>query len=292
MNTIKKTSQLTEKEKILKERLDNLPINTYRKLSDNKICDILLAYPDSESSYLAVKKFEALDTILITAKYCLSKACRFDHKVYSEKSGKQIYNETAQYQYNLHNLKSAVIWYNSSIDYILQIIYFGFGFYSPFTGKDYKEHFHKEEKRVIWREHESGQRNLNAQNFTGKFVGIASVNQCAKDVLTQWKQLYRTAKEVRKLADDMKHHSGFELNETAERSHNKIGIMIGDTPFCLDDVTQLPTIGYDRLIDYLMNLHLSVTSCEEYLYKALGFSNREKTPVFYYKEFFAYEKNQ
>lgn len=29
----------------------------------------------------------------------------------------------------------------------------------------------------------------------------------------------------------MKHHSGFELNETAERSHNKIGIMIGDTPF-------------------------------------------------------------
>lgn len=69
----------------------------------------------------------------------------------------------------------------------------------------------------------------------------------------------------------MKHHSGFELNETAERSHNKIGIMIGDTPFCLDDVTQ--------------NLHLSVTSCEEYLYKALGFSNREKTPVFYYKIF-------
>ena len=29
----------------------------------------------------------------------------------------------------------------------------------------------------------------------------------------------------------MKHHSGFELNETAERSHNKIGIMIGDTLF-------------------------------------------------------------
>lgn len=78
----------------------------------------------------------------------------------------------------------------------------------------------------------------------------------------------------------MKHHSGFELNETTERSHNKIGIMIGDTPFFGggDDVSQ--------------NLHLSVTSCEEYLYKALGFSNREKTPVFYYKEIFVYEKNQ
>ena len=65
-----------------------------------------------------MKKFEELDAILMTAKYCLGEGSRFDRKAYSECNGVRTYDKKAQYHLNLHDLKSAVVWYNSSIDYL------------------------------------------------------------------------------------------------------------------------------------------------------------------------------
>lgn len=278
MTRIEEPIEVTEEEKSLQEQIRNLAVNTFDRLSDNKISDIVLLLAGNESSHIAVRKFESLDTILMTAKYCLLNGCRFDHKVYSERNGMQTYNKAAQYQYNLHNLKSAVIWYNSSIDYILQIIYWGFGFNKPFTTvtpSEYKTHYRKEEKRAKWEYNNRKKKQNSKHSFTNKFMEIAATNQYAEKIKNEWVQLYNShdAIRIRELANDIKHHSGFELVETSTARHNKIGIALdAEHTICWEEVTQLPVIGYAELLKHLIGLHNEVTSFEECLYKELGYS--------------------
>ena len=281
MTRVNEPFEITDEEKSLQEQIHNLQIQTFNKF---KLTDLALILAGEEASHIAVRKFEALDTLLTTAHYYLLDGSRFDHKVYCEKDGVQTYNKHAQYQYILHNLKSAVVWYNSSIDYILQIIYFGFGFYQHFTTvskSEHKNHYQKEERSA----------RLSNKEFMKKFDEISASNQYAKELQNRWKQLSYgcNAVKIRELANSIKHHSGFELVETATATHHKISIY----GICWEEVAKIPTIGYTELLKHLIGLHNEVASFEEYLYNALGFSaisdqiklgKTKITPLFYYQQ--------
>ncbi|WP_019130776.1 hypothetical protein [Alistipes communis] len=233
-----------------------------------RVDELELIVAGTHSHYMAMKKFEELDAILMTAKYCLGEGSRFDRKAYSECNGVRTYDKKAQYHLNLHDLKSAVVWYNSSIDYLLQIIYFGFEFYTPFhTNAKYRE----ELRKCVWNE---------KYTFYKDFCTLADVNDNAKNLKIKWQNLQQhdSVKHIRKFANAIKHHGGFELTETADRPM-RIGVT---EPFSSktvdwDEIMRRPTIPFIELVQNLIVVHNEVITLEEYLFDELGLSDVPST---------------
>lgn len=260
--------EVTKEEKSLQKKIHELPCSLFEKLSDGKVDELSLIVAGTHSHYMAMKKFEELDAILMTAKYCLGQGSRFDRKAYSESKGIRTYNKNAQYHLNLHDLKSAVVWYNSSIDYLLQIIYFGFEFYTPFhTNSKYRE----ELRKCIWNE---------KFTFYKDFCTLADANDNVKVLKNKWENLQQhdSVKYIRKFANAIKHHGGFELTEIADRP-TRIGVT---EPFSgktvdWDEIMERPTIPFVELVQNLIVVHNEVIALEEYLFNELGFSNIPST---------------
>lgn len=268
MQIIRHKIEITEEEKRLQKEIKALPLSVFEKLSDGRVDELSLIVAGTHSHYMAMKKFEEFDAILMTAKYCLGAGSRFDHKAYSESNGVRTYDKNAQYHLNLHDLKSAVVWYNSSIDYLLQIIYFGFEFYTPFhTNSKYRE----ELRKCIWNE---------KFTFYKDFCTLANANDNVKNLKIKWENLQQhdSVKCIRKFANAIKHHGGFELTEIADQP-TRISVT---EPFSgktadWDEIMERPTIRFIELVRNLIVVHNEVVTFEEYLFDELGLSNIPST---------------
>lgn len=256
--------EITDVEKNLKKQIESLPLSFFEILADGKVCELILIMAGTHSHYMAIKKFEELDAILMTAKCCLNDGSRFDHKVYSECKDIRKYDKTAQYQQNLHYLKSAVVWYISSIDYLLQIIYFGFEFYTPF---DTNSGYVRELRKCVWNK---------KYTFYKDFCAFADVNDHAKALKNEWETLQRQPSVIytRKFANSIKHHGGFELSETAGKS-TRIAVTepSSGTTVDLDEMMGRPTIPFAELVQNLIDIHHQVVLLEEYLFNELGLAD-------------------
>lgn len=254
---IQKEIILTADEKRLLRDVKTLPMSVFNRLSDNKISDFSLRIVGTQSLIIARRKFFELDEILMTGAYCLREGCRFDHQVVKESNGVVIHDKEAQYAMNFHNLKSAVVWYVSSIDYIQQIIYFGFEFNEPF----YDEFGYKKE--------------LKNKYFYKTFLCLTELDDTVKTLYENWKAFRGklSIKSIRELANALKHHGGFELTEI-KKGERRVTTTENCTKRPIEwwRVLGRPEIRYVDLVEMLKDAHMEIAQFEEYLFEELGLS--------------------
>lgn len=265
---IKDNYKITEEENRLKEEIGALPYNIFLDHSLIQMYDLIIPLNNCPAHWLAINKFTDLDAILLTALNCLSNGCIFDHKSYTinDKDGIKKYTKEAEYQSNHHNLKSAVVWYNSAFDYLLQIIYFGFEFYNDFYDS---ESYEKELKACLWQPNDK-----RTQNFYNRFHNLAKNNSNADKLLQKWITLRKSAPatRTRELANTIKHHGIFDLDETKREiyPYTIINPNTG-TGISGQQLIARPSIGYMKLIEVLITIHKDIIEFEKYLLGELGF---------------------
>lgn len=264
MEIIKEDIQLTEWETSLDELISSLPITKYPYIN----IDMYAAITKDFSLFATVKLWESYNEIMTTARYCLRKGVYFNHKVYSEdtKTGMRTNNKDAQYAMNLHELKSAIVWCNSAMDYLLQVIYFGFGFHGKVGNND---NYIKELKSVRW----------VGGDFSNNFRELSELNQDARNLYNAYKDTFDNTDivAVRGLANNMKHHGGFDLEEYPKDSHHNIGCTdkYGNM-VCYNEITQRPRVSYQKIVEHLIGAHKAIIELGDYIVEQLGLSEIEK----------------
>lgn len=264
MEIIKEDIQLTEWETSLDELISSLPITKYPYIN----IDMYAAITKDFSLFAAVKLWESYNEIMTTARYCLRRGSYFNHKVYNEvqKSGIRRYDKQAQYVMNLHELKSAIVWYNSAMDYLLQVIYFGFGFHSQVSNS---EDYHEELRCVRW----------GISSFSKSFREFSKLNQDARSLYNAYKDAFNNSdiEAVRSLANNMKHHGGFDLEEYPKNSHHNVGFTdkYGNM-VCYNEITQRTQVSYKQVIEHLIGAHKAIIKLGDYIIEQLGLSEIEK----------------
>lgn len=265
MEIIKEDIQLTEWETSLDKLISSLPITKYPYIN----IDMYAAITKDFSLFAAVKLWESYNEIMTTARYCLRRGSYFNHRVYNEvqKSGIRRYDKQAQYVMNLHELKSAIVWYNSAMDYLLQVIYFGFGFHGNIRSN---ERYQKEQTIARWND-----KNV----FYITFENFAATNTYAKAVFDRYNSTFKNKhlKTIRKLANHMKHHGGFDLEEYPKDSHHNIGCTdkYGNM-VCYNEITQRPRVSYQKIVEHLIGAHKAIIELGDYIVEQLGLSEIEK----------------
>lgn len=238
---------------------------------------------DNQSNVLAVNAYIALNDILTTAFFSLSVGCRFDHKM--EKQCRE-----AQYRMNEHHLKNAVICYNSAIDYCLQVIYWGFEFYSSMNNEyEYESNLKKCSLS------EKGKDSC----FMKRFKELSNENSEAKIIYKKFNTTLRSgdvSERIRGLANSFKHHWGFSLKDTYTNPKNhyyytselKSEIATIDIKNMSPDeylknwgnleikstyyTPEKKIIAYQELVNLLVNMHLQLIDFQELLFDKLGFN--------------------
>lgn len=264
MEIIKEDIQLTEWEAQLEDIILSLPTTKYHNVN----ADFYTACTKDFSLFAAIKLIDSFQEIVTTARYCLSRGCRFNHKVYleSNKDGVKKYDKQAQYVMNFHELKSAIVWYNSAMDYLLQVIYFGFGFHGKVDNND---NYIKELKSVRW----------VGGDFSNNFRELSELNQDARNLYNAYKDTFDNTDivAVRGLANNMKHHGGFDLEEYPKDSHHNIGCTdkYGHM-VCYNEITQRPRVSYQKIVEHLIGAHKAIIKLGDYIIEQLGLSEIEK----------------
>lgn len=277
MEIIKEDIQLTEWETSLDELISSLPETKYPYIDD-----IYVKFTKDLSLFSAIKLIDAYNEIITTAKYCLSNGCQFNHLAYQEgeRDGTRIYDKQAQYVMNLHELKSAIVWYNSAMDYLLQVIYFGFGFHGNIRSN---ERYQKEQKKVRWND-----KNV----FYITFENFAATNTYAKDVFDRYNYTFKNKhlKTIRKLANHMKHHGGFDLKEYPKDYRDDMDICLSNYLQSFSEITKRDTISYKEIVCSLIGAHTAIIGLGDYIIEQLGLtteifdmSNPQRLQKFIYK---------
>mgnify|MGYP003290530671 CR=1 FL=1 len=241
-------------------------ITTLRSSKYQHIDDFYTILTHDISLYIAIRQIDSYHEIMTTAKYCLSQGCRFDHKVYLKigNDGDKIYNKQAQYVMNFHELKSAIVWYNSALDYILQIIYFGFGFHKSILTSN---NFRNEQINVKW--------NKQA-TFYKSFENFAKKNQNAKKVFDKYNAIRddKNVTLIRKLANHMKHHGGFDMAECIKNQRGDLKLRVNDKIINLNKITKREIVSYKKIVNSLMETHNTITTFGDYIIEQLGFAEQ------------------
>lgn len=227
-----------------------------------------------QSDYNAYNAFKALNDILTTAHYCFIQGCRFDHPMENN-------DINSQYSMNSHNLKSAVVWYTSAIDYCLQVIYWGFKFNSTINND---EEFYSEQKKCVLSE-----KRVESQ-FMKDFRGFMKENPDAKVVYESFNNTKdgNYEKIIRGLCNNMKHHWGFDVSESYNDPRSVVVLNYGnlgnDIPSILETIRNTEpskvyfppskkVISYMDLVTALANVHMKLIDFQELLFQKLGFQN-------------------
>ncbi|MBR3609450.1 MAG: hypothetical protein IKL50_06165 [Bacteroidales bacterium] len=264
MEIIKEDIQLTEWEAQLEDIILSLPTTKYHNVN----ADFYTACTKDFSLFAAIKLIDSFQEIVTTARYCLSRGCRFNHKVYleSNKDGVKKYDKQAQYVMNFHELKSAIVWYNSAMDYLLQVIYFGFGFHGEVNNT---EDFYNELIKPRW----------GKCRFYEAFERLSLSNPNAKGLFEMYENTYKNSSvmNIRSLANNMKHHGGFDLEEYPKDSHHNIGCTdkYGNM-VCYNEITQRPRVSYQKIVEHLIGAHKAIIELGNYIVEQLGLSEIEK----------------
>lgn len=223
-----------------------------------------------QSDYNAYSAFKALDDILTTAHYCFIQGCRSDHPM--EKNDRE-----SQYAMNSHNLKSAVVWYNSARDYCLQVIFWGFEFNSTINSD---KKFDSELKTCFL----SG--NGDDSQFMKDFHKLAKGDSEAKEVYDSFNKNIRSGDDIdiiMKLCNNIKHHWGFEVSESYNDPRSVSVLKFNTNELSIETfkneyhTVYFPpskkVIPYKDLVTALANVHMKLIGFQELLFQKLGFQN-------------------
>lgn len=217
----------------------------------------------SPSKHIALKKIKDFETVITTARYSLSCGCHFDHPVYSPnpQDPTRHYTKEAQYHYNLHHLKNAVLWYNSSSDYLLQIIWFGFELHPPLHSPD------------------DYQQTLNACRWGNIHNRLKNIPE-SRPLRDRYHSLQMDSaiRQIRELANSLKHRCLFELEESPSPRDPTFQIDTNDPTDYIWNSPLLasPVVKYLDLVQALITTHDLLIDFEDYLIDLLGFDQLPK----------------
>lgn len=171
-------------------------------LSNYNIKNIMFVC-NSINYYIAAIKFKELYNLVLMGKRFLIRANDFK-ELYSTSNDKKHLQEASDM------IKSCIITYNSSFDYMNQVVWFGYGLHEyEYINKDKKEHMND-----IWEE--AGFKNV-IKRCTFKNVNHVLANEiqnsAALDLLSLIKGFYKnkSVKFIKQLANTLKHNANYQF---------------------------------------------------------------------------------
>jgi hypothetical protein len=201
---------------------------------------------------IAADKFGQLYHLLATAKFALTQAYQKIHKspiLWSSGYPGQLWLRS---QY----LKNAFLWYNSTDDYLLQIIWFAFDFFKQQDMTDPAQ-YKKELKACRW---DKLFKALKLREAEPAIVTlIAHIEKMQKDPVVA---------EIREIANSLKHHANLEIKNLQATESIHITSYLGFDSKAVEN-TQL---DIDDACDLLKKGHQIITEFSEFL---LGFIDFE-----------------
>lgn len=201
---------------------------------------------------IAMNKFEEFQDLFIQAQYSFQVGIGKNHPVYSSDKN----NRLAQKDYQFYFFKHAIQDYNACYDYILQIIYFGFDFFSFYKKiecpKDYEDNL----RHCEW-------------NFIKKYMN--------NEFKTSYEEMYDGRNKKYDLTDwtNRLKHRGSIIVEGLDTHRTKIKLWnkeTGNIIFSSDNIKPL-CISFSKIEKCLIYHNNRLANFADSLYRDLGLSD-------------------
>lgn len=157
-----------------------------------------ILYSQDIGYYIANRKVHQLYDLFSNAKFSLINAHKKLHKSSIEWRSGNLGQLWLRSQY----LRNAIIWYNSCIDYVYQIVWFAFDFYGKL---DSKQHYENELFNCKWDKLEQVFKKNNANSNIKELCSIINAAKSDKNV-----------RQVNKWANNLKHKANIYFKELQE----------------------------------------------------------------------------
>jgi hypothetical protein len=190
---------------------------------------------------IAADKFDQLYHLLATAKFALTQAYQKIHK------SPILWGSGYPGQLWLRSqfLKNAVLWYNSTDDYLLQIIWFAFDFFKQENMRDAGQ-YQRELQTCRW---DKLFKVLRPRETEPNVKGLLDrVNTFQRDP---------AIKEIRRIANSLKHHANIQIKdlEPAENilisSHTGFNSKaVANSQLDIDEACELLKTGHEAVIKF------------------------------------------
>lgn len=208
---------------------------------------------------IAGKKIEELESLILSANHALTLGIKENHNATS--NGKV--TDEANKAIRLYYLKYAIQSYNACYDYILQIIYFAFDFFSEIKSlEDYQENL----KNCMVRKDGADTK------FWLSFKQISTQNDAAKKLLKEFNKFSKKRHcRLSDWANALKHQGGIQLEELASRRPDcPVHDCKGNLIFSLDWIKPI-YVTLDEVIETLKKQNIYIVEFADFLYKFIGY---------------------
>ncbi len=190
---------------------------------------------------IAADKFNQLYHLLTTSKFALTQAFQKIHKSPILWTSGYLGQLWLRSQY----LKNAFLWYNSTDDYLLQIIWFAFDFFKHQDMTD-KERYKKELKNCRWDKLFKVLKNRDTEPEIARLLSaIEAFHNHPKIV------------EIREIANSLKHHANLEIKHLEGPESISISSHLGfnseaveNKQLDIDDACELLREGHQVIIGF------------------------------------------
>lgn len=204
---------------------------------------------------IAMYKMSELYHVIASARFALIQAYE---KFYDSNIVLREQSYVAQTWTRSQFLKNSILWYNSCIDYICQILWFGFDMH----GQNILD------KIKSKTDFEKMLREVTLSEVTKKLKGIKEVNQHAKDLLDKLIKYQKESKCVNNYANAIKHRGniGFKgIDSSSPISYeNKV------TGFDLEYI-EPDILDIDETVERLARVHRKLISLAKYINHFMNF---------------------
>lgn len=204
---------------------------------------------------IAMYKMSELYHVIASARFALIQAYE---KFYDSNIVLREQSYVAQTWMRSQFLKNSILWYNSCIDYICQILWFGFDMH----GQNILD------KIKSKTDFEKMLREVTLSEVTKKLKGIKEVNQHAKDLLDKLIKYQKESKCVNNYANAIKHRGniGFKgIDSSSPISYeNKV------TGFDLEYI-EPDILDIDETVERLARVHRKLISLAKYINHFMNF---------------------
>lgn len=206
--------------------------------------------------HIASIKMEELESMMLAAKATLGKGTM--EQQHATANG--VETEKAQTAARFYHLEHAIIDYDACYDYVLQIIFFAFDFFTPLCSEtDYSKNLRacRRGKSKFWRNFESlSHHNDNAKTLLDKYSTFD--NQ-------------RTPK-LAKWANRLKHHGGLNVEELASDRFSWSKLDDHNNVIFCSRWIQPMYVTINEVINELTQRNNDIVEFANWLYDFIGFS--------------------
>jgi len=209
---------------------------------------------------IAFSRFIALHNKICIGSYSLIGAYKKDHTgLWGEYIGNNLWQRSMHFE-------NAILAYNSIVDYVYAILYFNFDLYVGIGNTSIKD------KDDIIRISRSIKRNV-----ISKIDEWLANQNTTKDFYTDFSNYQNVTKDLRELANDIKHRGHISFEGLSLPRTTKVTLAINGSEVNITELVSPTIVNMEIEINNLVDIHKLSFDIQKKLYRLCGFQDQLKT---------------